>query len=187
MPAKNRLLALDKPIWIDVGERRDRRNAVAHHVAVRAPEKWDQREIIGRDELRNAVSVPMAQFADTRICGERRELPGKNGARLVRAPFGSRPTAQCLKRGEVVDATLRHGRPRQRRAGLLTDRGAQECRYRGRAEPRNADFGLPSFSSSAAFLAPAGFDVARHIAAGLLAQEIGHADQILGSDGGRHR
>jgi uncharacterized ion transporter superfamily protein YfcC len=34
----------------------------------------------------------------------------------------------------------------------------------------------------AALFAAAGFDIARNIAAGLLAQEVGHAQQIIGAD-----
>src|SRR6266536_409808 len=99
---KHRLSALDKSIRVDRGERGNRRNAFGHDVPVRAAEKWDKCEIVRRGKPRDAVRVPVAKLADTRIARERQELSRKDRARVEERRFIFVPQSLARECGEVV-------------------------------------------------------------------------------------
>ncbi len=99
---KHRLLALNESVRIDRRKRGDCRNAVAHHVAVGAAEKWYEGEIVRSGELRDAVGMPVAKLADTGIARERNELSGENRARIDERRFIIVPQALARQRAEVV-------------------------------------------------------------------------------------
>ena len=145
------------------------------------PKKRDKREIVRRGELRDAERVPMAKLADTRIGRKRDELSGKDRARLGERRFIFVPQALARERGEVISDLValdvpNEGAPPGRKLETFQDVDI-EGELNGVMQLR-----LAVVLVVAAFLAPAGLDVARHIAAGLLAQQIGHAEQVLGAN-----
>jgi hypothetical protein len=179
--AKHRFPALDKSVQIAFGEGRDRRQGVLQNVALLAPEIGNQREIIRRGELPDAVGVPVAKLADARVGGQRRRLPGEDRAGLGERSLIVVPQPVAFERGEIIGDLIALDVPHEGAASRRQPEALENIDIVGELNGV-MEFGFAVALVIAAFLAAAGLDVAGHVAARLLAQQIGHANEVIGGN-----